>query len=295
MADVKKVTFRGWKNCLELTSGKFKIIATTEIGPRIIGGFLGDSENIFYVDEASAGKKGGDEWVGYGGHRLWHSPEAFPRTYTLDNSPVDYEIKKNSVIFRQKADERAGIEKSIEIIPGKKETFQVVHTLTNRNAWAIECSAWALSMMAPGGIGILPMPQGNKKALLPNTYLTLWPYNDMADGRCVIGSKYTTVRHDVSIKNPLKIGYNCEDGWIAYQVHGVTFIKKFNHMVDGDYPDNGCSVECYTCPAFQEMETLSPLYDLEPGETITFTEEWHALDLQSPVITSEKDAIEVFG
>ena len=91
------------------------------------------------------------------------------------------------------------------------------------------------------------------------------------------------------------MGYNCEDGWIAYQVHGVTFIKKFDHMVDGDYPDNGCSVECYSNKDFQEMETLSPLYDLEPDETITYAEEWHALALKSPAVSCEKDAVEVFG
>lgn len=292
---VEKINFLGWKNCIQLISGDFRIIATTEIGPRIIGGFLGDSENIFYVDSENAGKKGGKSWKVYGGHRLWHAPEDFPRTYTIDNSPVDYKVTRNSVIFTQKADDLGGLEKKIEVIPGKKETFKVVHTLTNRNPWMIECSAWALSMMAPGGVGILPMPQGNKKALLPNTSLSLWPYCNLADGKCDIGSKYTIVRHDADKKTPFKIGYNCEDGWIAYQVHGVTFIKKFDHMIDGVYPDNGCSAECYSNHQFQEMETLSPLYELDPGESITFTEEWHALVLNSPAVRCEKDAIEVFG
>ena len=45
----------------------------------------------------------------------------------------------------------------------------------------------------------------------------------------------------------------------------------------------------------QEMETLSPLYELAPGESITYTEEWHALALKSPAVTCEKDAVEVFG
>ena len=291
----EKIQFLGWKNCLRFTSGKFKIVATTEIGPRIIGGFLDGSENIFYVDPSAAGKKGGKTWKGYGGHRLWHSPEVFPRTYTLDNSPVDWRITRNSAVFTQKADDRSGIEKSMEIIPGKSETFRIVHKLTNRNSWTVECGAWAITMMAPGGVGIFPMPQGSEKSLLPNTFMAFWPYSNMADGKCTPGSKYTIVRHDASKKTPFKMGYNCEDGWIAYQVRGITFIKKFAHMVDGVYPDNGCSAECYSNQKFQEMETLSPLCDLEPGETISYAEEWHALKLKSPSVTCERDAVEIFG
>ena len=56
---IETVNFCGWKNCIQLSSGDFKLIATTEVGPRIIGAFLGESENLFYVDPATAGKKGG--------------------------------------------------------------------------------------------------------------------------------------------------------------------------------------------------------------------------------------------
>ena len=38
---MKKITFQGWKNCIELTNGDFRIVVTTEIGPRIVGAFLG--------------------------------------------------------------------------------------------------------------------------------------------------------------------------------------------------------------------------------------------------------------
>lgn len=292
---IETIKFCGWKDCIQITSGDFRIVATTEVGPRIIGAFLGNSENLLYVNPETAGKKGGKKWDGIGGHRLWHSPEEMPRTYTIDNFKINYKTTRNSVIFYQPADSLSGIEKSMEIIPGKKDMFRIVHTLTNRNAWKIECGVWAITMMAPGGVGIFPMPQGNKKALLPNISFSFWPYNNMADGRCTIGSKYTLVKQDRSIKNPLKIGYNCEDGWIAYQNMGVTFIKKFEHMVDGEYPDNGCSAECYTNDKMQEMETLSPFCELEPGESVSYTEEWHALALNSPAVTSEKDAEKVFG
>ena len=38
---MKKVAFQGWKNCVELKSGDFKLIVTTDVGPRVMGGFVG--------------------------------------------------------------------------------------------------------------------------------------------------------------------------------------------------------------------------------------------------------------
>ena len=85
MKKAKKVTFEGWKNCIEISSGKFRVIVSTEIGPRVIGAFYGNSKNLFHVDPALAGKKAEKGWVNYGGHRLWHSPETKERTYEPDN------------------------------------------------------------------------------------------------------------------------------------------------------------------------------------------------------------------
>ena len=59
---MKKVAFEGWKNCVEIASGDFRLIVTTDVGPRIIGGFLGkNGKNIFHVDPKLAGKSGGDQ------------------------------------------------------------------------------------------------------------------------------------------------------------------------------------------------------------------------------------------
>ncbi len=41
--------------------------------------------------------------------------------------------------------------------------------------------------------------------------------------------------------------------------------------------DNGCNVEAYTCKTFSEIETLSPLLTLAPGDTISHHETWQAI------------------
>lgn len=270
---MKKVTFEGWNDCIELSSGDFKLIVTTEIGPRVMGGFLGDSQNIFNVDPRFAGKTGGDKWINYGGHRLWHSPELKPRTYAPDNGKAAAkELEDGSVMFSAGTEPSTGIYKSITIKPLGDNKFRVEHRLRNDNPWEIELAPWALSVMAPGGTAIAPLNKA-PKALLPNSFFSFWPYTDLADERFTFGHDFLLVKQ-VPGMPATKIGFNCENGWIAYANQGTLFIKSFEYYVDAEYPDNGCSIEFYSCSTMLEAETLAPLYAISQGEEILHVEEW---------------------
>jgi hypothetical protein len=290
---MKTIEFMGWKKCVELKSGKFRLIVTTEIGPRIIGAFLGDSDNFVYVDPKTAGnKKDVEDWLIYGGHRIWHSPEEKPRTYATDNKPIEVKERGNEVEFSSGVEETTGIRKSFSVKPLGKDRFRITHKLRNENLWDVELAAWALTVMSPGGVAVIPQPQGNKKALLPNRYFTIWPYTNMCDSRVHWGKKFVLLHQDEKAKSPFKFGLNCEDGWLAYVNKGVAMRKRFDHMFDAPYPDNGCSVEVYTCNFMLEIETLSPLYLLAPEEEIVHIEEWDAF--KAGDIATEKDAAKYF-
>ena len=97
-----------------------------------------------------------------------------------------------------------------------------------------------------------------------------------------------------SRKSPCKLGFNCENGWLSYINKGTVFTKSFEHFIDAEYPDNGCSIEIYTNEKMLEAETLSPLYQLGPGEEIVHVEEWCAAD-GAPEIRNEKDAAKFFS
>lgn len=290
---MKYISFMGWKNCIELKSGNFKLILTTDIGPRIIGAFLGNSDNLFRVVPETAGKTGGNEWNIYGGHRLWHSPEAKPRSYCADNATVKVKEKGNGISLCSGTEQTTGIHKSITVETLGNKKFRVIHKLRNENLWSIELAAWALTVMAAGGVAVVPQPKGNKKALLPNRYLTIWPYTNMADKRFTWGEEYILMRQNANAKTPCKFGLNCEDGWMAYVNKGVAFVKKFKHLANAKYPDNGCSIESYTCNSMLELETLSPLYILDPGKEITHEETWEAFDTNQTIKT-EQDAKKLF-
>ena len=295
MKKAKKVTFEGWKNCIEISSGNFRVIVSTEIGPRVIGAFYGKSKNLFHVDPALAGTKAENGWVNYGGHRLWHSPETKERTYEPDNGEnkvTVIETEEGGYEFLTPPNPVTGISKSLAVIPYDEETFQVIHTIRNDGVWEIEAAAWALSVMAPGGVAIAPQNK-NEFALLPSTFYSLWPYTKMNDPRIVWGNEFLMVRQDPKAKGPMKVGFNCQDGWLAYVNQGVAFIKQFIYEEDETYPDNGCSVEIYTNKDMLEAETLSPLMLLAPGDEITHTELWSAIPTDA-VLKNEADVKELF-
>src|ERR1035437_959987 len=83
------VGFGGWPNCIRLANEQIDLVATTDVGPRVIRlGFIG-GQNLFKEYSATLGRTDDTEFHPYGGHRLWHAPEAFPRSYSPDNGPVE--------------------------------------------------------------------------------------------------------------------------------------------------------------------------------------------------------------
>lgn len=288
------VSFLG-KDCVEIKSGDFKLNITVDCGPRILGAFPGESENLFYTDDVNNWENGREEtgWKIFGGHRLWHSPENLPRTYQPDNNPVDVSEADNGITFSRGRELETGIYKEFTVVPEGNNKFEIIHKLRNEGMWDLEFAAWALTVMAPGGTAVTPQPKGDPDSLLPNRYFAVWPYTDMSDKRLNLGRNYILLHQNPQADTPCKIGLQADDGCLAYVNNGTAFIKRFEHMIDGEYPDNGCSVEMYTNDFMLEIETLSPLYRLDPGEEIVHVEKWEALNGVDDII-DEKDVKDIF-
>ncbi len=275
---VSRKSFKGWDNCLEISNGMVEAIVTTDIGPRIISfGFKSKSAgggNMFCEKEDQAGLTGGSEWMIYGGHRLWHSPECKPRTYEPDNGPVESKVHGGKIMLRQPVEPWTKIRKEMEItMPEGAAGLKILHRLTNEGAWDVKLAVWSLTVMDAGGREIVPQVTRDT-GLLPNRMVSLWPYTDMKDSRLYWGSKYIMITQDSEAKGPLKIGLPVEDGWAAYINRSQMFVKKFKHVQGAEYPDNGSSYETYTNNFMVEMESLSPLVTLAPGASVEHVEDW---------------------
>jgi hypothetical protein len=215
-----------------------------------------------------------------GGHRLWHSPEAMPRTYIPDTGEMLISDLPDGVNLEASTEPGTGIRKRLEIrIAADKPSAILTHTLSNDGLWPVELAPWAITQCRLGGTAILPMPVGNVDAagLLPNRQFSFWPYARINDSRLTLDDHFTLIKAD-SILPPFKIGYYNPDGWMAYWLDGVLFRKSFEVFNGQLHPDNNCNTEIYCNDQFIELESLAPLVTLKPGESIDHIERWDIFD-----------------
>jgi hypothetical protein len=156
------------------------------------------------------------------------------------------------------------LQKEIEVTLAAAGTHvSVTHRIRNVGRDVTEIAPWALSVMAGGGKAILPLPPRApvaKDRLLPEGVMALWSYTDLADSRWAIGTKYIQLQQNSKPAgrfNEQMGGIYNPSGWGAYFRGGHLFVKK-TEVNRGSL----------------ELETLGPLQNLEPEQTIEHTEEW---------------------
>ncbi len=298
MVNISEINYANYGKCLELSNGIAEVVVTVDVGPRIIRYALSGKENMMYEDINRLGcEKGevfdkfygeGSAWYSYGGHRLWTSPEALPRTYYPDNGAVEYEINGGSVRFACPEQIRNNIKMITTVtLADNSADVKVEHEIINTGAYEAEFAAWALSVMSGGGMCAVSHPTRETK-LLSNRAIALWPYAKMADERVYWGNDYITLSQEKECASPFKFGLTNENGYALFFNHDCMFVKKYTHDMDGVYPDGGMSFESYTNSEFIEVETLSPLKKLAPGESVVHTENWQLFaDIKKPAENDE--------
>ena len=290
---MEKVRYGGWENCYRLANDQVDLVVTGDVGPRIIRFGFGGKENMFKEFADQMGKTSGDEWMNFGGHRLWHAPEAIPRTYYIDTEPVLIQEIDNGLIATQKPEPTTGLQKQLSItLDLEKPQVQVKHTLINHNLWAVETAPWALSVMAPGGVGILTLPvrAPHPENMLPTSTLSIWPYTNLSDPRWVFGERYLLLKQDPDNSAPQKIGIYTTDGWAAYANFGSLFVKQVPLQFGEIYPDLGANFELFTNEEILEVESLGPIDSIPPKGQISHLETWTLYD-NVPQPENEADVV----
>lgn len=282
---VSETSYKSWGKCIKITNGSIEALATVEIGPRIIRFGAVGGENMFFEDES--GTVGNDDasiaeafgsgevWKIYGGHRLWHSPEVMPRTYLPENHPVKYEILENGVRLFPRELKEINTQNIMEITMSDDGEVTVLHTVINIGFWDIKLAPWAITVMAKGGLEVVPMTDRDT-GYLSNRNLILWPYTKINDKCVKWHDRYVTVESIARADKDeaFKIGINNEDGYAMYFNKDSLFVKRFGYDGQAEYPDNGCNFETYTNDVFLECETLGGMKMLKPGERVEHTEKW---------------------
>ena len=279
-AKIEKTNYHGWPNSYRMTNGEVELVITSDIGPRIIRYAFVGGRNLFHQFTSQLGKSGESTWQNRGGHRLWVAPEAAPPspvTYAPDNFPVAIELQGGAIVATAPVEPQAGLQKQLVVRMAQAgSAVEVLHRIANLNPWAIELSAWALTVMAPGGVGITGLPPRgtHPEMLAPTNPLVIWAFTDLSDKRWQFTRKYILLRQDPKSAIPQKIGSFSPDTFGAYYLGKELFVKRYRAEPNKTYPDMGASFEMFTNPHVLELETLGPLTRLAPGATVEHVERW---------------------
>jgi hypothetical protein len=282
----EKVEYKGWKNNLKIQNGEAELIVTLDVGPRVISYRLADGKNVFKNYDDSMGQAGEAEWMIRGGHRLWLAPEDTTRTYAADNGPVAFrEIGSGHVRFTPAPETAYGIQKEIDVkLAPTGSKVSLTHRIQNIGSAPTELAPWALSVMAPGGIEVIPLPpkhphpgsaKNAKSAadFAPAFVMVLWPFTDLQDPRWHFGSRFLTLRQDTR-RGPTKLGLSHRSGAVGYLNAGTLFVKRLEYREGATYPDGGVNYETFSNEDMLEMESLGPLIRLSPGQSVEHLETW---------------------
>ncbi len=249
-----------------------------EAGPRLVGLRLaGHADNLL----AETPDEGWDTPFGtyrlYGGHRLWHAPEAVPRSSVPDESGLAVVETSGGVRLEGPVEAYTGIRKTIalRLDPGWP-ALQVNHTLTNEGPWPVELAPWAITQVPLGGVAVLPQPGpvAESARVTPNRILALWPYTHLSDPRLDLRRDDFWLVVTMGPAQPCKLGYFNRHGWLAYRRRGLLLVKRFTPQPGQPHVDGGCNVEVFAGLVTVELETLGPLCRLEPGQAIEHAETW---------------------
>ncbi len=210
-------------------------------------------------------------WRVYGGHRLWTAPEC-KEIYYPDNEPISYELLDRTIIIRQNADPWKKVEKTMEISFVSDDSITINHIVKNIDTEAQNFSIWPVTSIAPGGTEFIPLKYAESGSV-PVNKITTWFYTSLGDERATYKRESITLRHQAT-GTRYKIGVAHPSGPISYTNKGVVFEKIYDIFSDKEYPDGNVSYETYMCDYMVELESLSPLYTVKTGESVSFKETW---------------------
>ncbi len=295
---IEEVHYIEYGRCLRFSNSVATLAVTLDYGPRIIHYALAGNPNVMFFNRDPSYKKSGPDfdrvfykgafWNIRGGNRLWIAPHSFPHAFYPDNEPVLYELIEGGARFIPPPRTCIGaqVQTDVRLVEEGSEVT-IRHTVSNVSDSMQKWAAWSITSVDAGGIEVIPMSQ-RQTGVLPNRHIAFWPYTDLGDRRISLGNRYTLVRHDSSNPATLKLGFNNDEAWASYLVHGQCFTLRFNTDDGEEYPDFGVNYETFEDDRMVEMEALSPLKTLRRRESVSIEETWSlralppAIDMRNP-------------
>lgn len=301
---IRKVSYRGWNNCYLMENNEIKVLINAGAGGRVMR-FEKGNYNIIYENQ----EQNGLELKDYSklsfdpdGGRFDLGPERITEkiheiTYmgSFDASVLD----PFTLHLLGPPDNRLGIrtERTFCMAPDTAG-LTINQRMENISQRKQSYFFWGRTLVNAGGTLFMPVNPESKFEQSWGRYIWGDPDSFAADPDDD-GVKIRNGIFTLSTEYPSneKYGTDSKEGWMAYAAGGLLFIKLFPFFQDEKYGEAfGLTNIFYVRKGiFAEMEPVSPVADLEPGDKYSFSETWYLTEHQRGILQDEalSEAVEI--
>ena len=275
-----------------LTNGKVVVVVAPNIG-RIIGYHRVGEPNMLWLDavpSSDKNEKPEDEWINYGGDRVWLSPQDLwweiscrhTPDGTTDGEPMEViYADTRKIIIKSNVSYAHGIRLTRTIsLPDDDTTVRIDNHLERVLANSYPVQIWAIAQVHLPKTAYLGLtkdrPSGKPDFVSPGVPKLTVDYN--------LGA----ARFEWDKYKNTKAG--TYGRWVA-AVYGKTVFVQYAPLdVDAKYYDRAnCEIFVNPISRYMELELLSPIKYLPKGKDIDFTVTWKLIDL--PGNSSQNDIV----
>ena len=279
---VNVIDYRGYSDCIKISNNNTTVIISPRTGGRILSYSL-NGEDIIYHDSLQDGKTFLDwtlvnfDWCG---GRFDYGPEKYVtnRHASTWSGAWDVIQKTNySVKIVSQPDFLLGIISYREfIISPDNSSLTIKSTMRNFSKEEVGYYFWSRTLVKAGGELYLPI---RKNGFYEQKGWGQFIWNPDRIAKDTI-NKQITVKNDVlrfkgNESQTTKGGADGMEGWMLYKRGEIVFKKEYKCYPTASYKaSENMTAIFYANNSFVEIEPVSPLYSLNPGEQAFFEEHW---------------------
>ena len=279
-AKVDTITYRGYKNCYQISNRLSKVIIVPESGGRVLA-FTYNGKNIIQQDSTLNGKYYAD----------WKKTQIDPDGGRLDYGPIEEvwtihgqtwmgkwkvtSVGEYSVSIAFEKDSLLGLSSertfTLDKRSAKLTTLQNATNISNR---VLTRHYWSRTLVPQGGEVVIKLnpksrfKQGWGRFIFEPASIS----QDDHDPRLTVKDNVLRFKSE---GETYKFGADLKKGEINYYYNGLKFQKKYKvGDLDKYYGSEHMNTIFYHCPRFFEIEPTSETFKLEPGQSMSFTEVW---------------------
>ncbi|MBD3274053.1 MAG: DUF4380 domain-containing protein [Candidatus Marinimicrobia bacterium] len=296
---VESISYLEWDGGIEVSNAETRLVVVPAIG-RIMHYSKAGGENLLWTNPEHYGetKPAGDYlsrgdsviWANFGGDKVWPTPQdlfeeingrAWPPDPWFDGARHEFERLKNGVRLISPVSDYCGAQVTRTIRLAESGSRVTIHQeLTKRQQAQDEAvepiphTIWSVTQIRN--------PEEALFRLNPDSHLgqryAVFPFEPRA-----ADNFYSYDNLGVFIPDSIhaqKVGAD-SDKWLAAIIGHTVFGQFFDRQQNATYPEGDLGATVYTSPAYTELELLSPLQELKPGESMEYTIAWDITTLDT--------------